>query len=107
MAGRKNFYAEINGTDSGAHHVDDDVDRRAGNEALRRRIVALQDLIVAALGDERDLYLALEDLVNQRIDEREEAYFNAGFEHGFIEGRRKTLAAARSLMGKPRLDPRR
>lgn len=91
-ASRKtNFYAECNGTDS-EHRVDDEVERRASNKPLRQQIVAAQDHIVATLGEQRDLYLALEDLVNQRADEREEAMFNVGFEHGYIEGRREALA---------------
>lgn len=93
-ASRKtNFYAECNGTASSEHRVDDEVEQRADNQPLRERIVAAQDRLMATLGEQRPLYLALEELVGQRGSEREEAMFNVGFEHGYIEGRREALAA--------------
>jgi hypothetical protein len=93
-AGRKtNFYAEVNGTASGEHRVDDEVEHRAGNEGLRREIIAAQDRVTAALGEQKPLYFALEELVGNRIAVREEAHFNVGFEHGYIEGRQEALSA--------------
>jgi hypothetical protein len=93
-AGRKiNFYAEVNGTASGEHRVDDEVERRAGNEGLRREIIAAQDRVTAALGEQKPLYFALEELVGNRIAVRESAMFDTGYEHGFIQGRQEALAA--------------
>jgi hypothetical protein len=89
-----NFYAECNGTDAGEHRVDDEAARRANSEPLRQQIVTAQDRIMETLGAQRSLYLALEDLIGQRSGDREEAMFNVGFEHGYIEGRREALAAA-------------
>ena len=41
----------------------------------------------------RHLYFALEELVAQRAEEREEAMFNLGFEHGLLQGRTDAMAA--------------
>jgi hypothetical protein len=50
-----------------------------------------QDQLLAQLGD-KHLYLALEELLGERTEPREESMFNVGFEHGYMQGRRDTLA---------------
>jgi hypothetical protein len=53
--------------------------------------MAAQEQLLAVLDNKR-LYLALEELLGERTDAREEAMFNVGFEHGYMQGRRDTLA---------------
>lgn len=89
---KRSFYAEANNLGTDGHPVDDEVERRVSNEDLKQRIVAAQDRVLAALGDQRRLYLALEELIGERAEAREEAMFNLGFEHGYLEGRADALA---------------
>lgn len=94
MAGRRrNAYREANTTDSEAHPIDDEVERRLRHATLRKRILAAQDRVVAALGGQRHLYLRLEELIGDRHIDREESMFNLGFEHGLVQGRADALAA--------------
>lgn len=100
MAGRKrNAYQEANLGDSEACPIDDEVERRLRHATLRKRIVAAQGRVLAALGERRELYLRLEQLVGDRHIDREEAMFNLGFEHGLVQGRADALAAALRRQG--------
>jgi hypothetical protein len=100
MAGRRrNAYREANPTDNEAHPIDDEVERRLRHATLRKRILAAQGRVVAALGKQRHLYLCLEELVGGRHIDREEAMFNLGFEHGLVQGRADALAAALQRQG--------
>jgi hypothetical protein len=38
------------------------------------------------IGEQRQLYFALEELLSERVEDREAAMFNRGFEHGFADG---------------------
>lgn len=89
---KRSFYNEANTLGTDGHPVDDEVERRVGNDDLKQRIVAAQDQLLAALGDQRRLYLALEEVLGERTEAREEAMFNLGFEHGYLEGRADALA---------------
>jgi len=80
---RRNAYREANPTDSEAHPIDDEVDRRLRHATLRKRILAAQGRVVAALGGQRHLYLHLEELVGDRHIDREEAMFNLGSSMGW------------------------
>ncbi len=94
MAGRRrNTYREANPTDSEAHPIDDEVERRLRHASLRKRILAAQGRVIMALGSQRHLYLHLEELVGDRHIDREEAMFNLGFERGLVQGRADALAA--------------
>lgn len=93
MAARRDHYREAAPADSEVHPIDEEVERRLDDRALRRRIIAAQGRVMAALGERRHLYLRLEELVGQRHGEREEAMFNVGFEHGLVRGRAEALAA--------------
>jgi hypothetical protein len=93
MAARRDHYGEASPADGEVHPIDEEVERRLDHLALRRRIIAAQDRVMAALGERRHLYLRLEELVGQRHGEREEAMFNVGFEHGLVRGRADALAA--------------
>lgn len=100
MAGRRrNFYREAKPIDSETHPIDEEVERRLRHTKLRKRIIAAQGRVLAALGGQRHLYLRLEEVVAHRADEREEAMFNLGFEHGLVQGRADALAATLRRQG--------
>jgi hypothetical protein len=89
---RPNPYREAN--KGGAQSpVDDEVERRLRHGGLNQRILSMQDQVVDALGEERAVYLRLEELQTQRTDGREEAMFNLGFEHGLLQGRTDAMGA--------------
>jgi len=95
MSGRRrNHYWAAQPADSETHPIDDEVERRLRHASLRKRIIAAQGRVMAALGKQRHHYLRLEELVGQRHTNREEAMFNVGFEHGLLQGRADALAAA-------------
>lgn len=54
---------------------------------------------MAALGEDRHLYLRLEELVVDRAIDPEEAIFNLGVEHGVVQGRADALAATLRRQG--------
>jgi hypothetical protein len=90
---KRNHYQEANANDGEAHPIDDELERRLRHATLRKRIIAAQGRVVAALGEQRQLYLRLEELVGVRQIDREEAMFNLGFEHGLVQGRADALGA--------------
>jgi len=101
MGGRHNHYREANSTatDSEAHPIDEELERRLRHGTLRKRIIAAQGRVIAALGSQRHLYLELEQLVGDRAIDREEAMFNIAFEHGVVLGRAEALRAALRRQG--------
>ncbi len=100
MGGRsRNFYRDANPSDSEAHPIDDEIERRLRHATLRKRIINAQDRVVAALGEQRHVYLRLEELIGDRQIDREEAMFNLGFEHGIVQGRADALTATLRRQG--------
>jgi hypothetical protein len=93
MAGRRNHYRQANPDEGEAHPIDEEVERRLRHGTVRKRIIVAQGRVMAALGEQRHLYLRLEELVGNRHIDREEAMFNVGFEHGLVRGRAEALAA--------------
>lgn len=86
--------------DSDAHPVDEAIERRHPLRTLRARVRRATRAVEQALGNQRHLWLKLEEPLNELRGEREDAYFNFGYEHGFAEGRRalrKTAPAVREL----------
>jgi hypothetical protein len=73
------------------HPVDAVVDRRLPARPLRRRIKHLTREVVAALGTRRQLWMNLKEAINELHGDREEEFFNLGFEHGFAAGRSAAL----------------
>lgn len=73
------------------HPVDVAVTRRLQNEAQRHEIWRATKELMEALGERRELWLRLEVLLNDYKAEREEAYFNIGYEHGLAAGRAEIL----------------
>jgi hypothetical protein len=92
MARRRNHYREANPDEVEARPIDEELERRVRHGGLRKRIIAAQGRVMAALGDRRHLYLRLEELVGHRQGEREEAIFNIGFDQGLVRGRADALA---------------
>jgi hypothetical protein len=100
---KRSFYKEANDLGADGHPIDDEVERRTENADLRQRIMTAQDQLLAPLNNKR-LYLALEELLGERTEAREEAMFNVGFEHGYMQGRRDTLL--RAAAARQRASPR-
>ena len=90
---RHNAYREANKAGSDEHPIDDELEQRIRHAGLTDRIMESQDALVAALGEERQLYFALEQLLAERVEDREEAMFNIGFEYGLLQGRTDAMAA--------------
>lgn len=101
------------------HPIDAAVDRIVQHKAARRMIISFQEQVLAALGKNengRKALLALEELRNEMADEREQAYFNLGYENGAAgerardrRGSEKELALAtefRDRIVQARLPPR-
>jgi hypothetical protein len=82
------------------HPVDEAVQQRLDHAALRRQIRAATDRLMEALGDEQHLWLRLEEILGDYGRDREEAYFDIGYEHGRAAGRTEGLAE-----GRPRAAP--
>ncbi len=90
----RDFYAEANPNGEEIHPVDAAIARRLPHRSLRRKIRAATAAMVEALGPRRDLWLKLEDLTTRYRLDREEAYFNLGYELGAAAGRTEALAAS-------------
>lgn len=73
------------------------IEKRLDHGTARRKIERLHRRLITALGEKARAFLDLNSLMEDMHVEREEAYFNAGYEHGRAEG---TAAARR---GKTRL----
>jgi hypothetical protein len=71
--------------------VDDAIDRRFPERALRAQIKRITRQLKRALGPEHALWLKLETALNELNCRREDAYFDLGFEHGFAAGRGEAL----------------
>ncbi len=68
--------------------MDAAVDRIVQHKASRRKIMGLQDQVLATLRTHAKgtkALLALEELRNEMADEREQAYFNLGYAHGVAD----------------------
>jgi hypothetical protein len=72
------------------HPVDIAVEARLRHSALRRRIIELRALVVSAVLDPR-AYLELEELSTDERRDREEAFFNLGYEYGASDVRHRVV----------------
>jgi hypothetical protein len=75
------------------HPIDEAVERRIPQRKLRRRKIEAGERLMKALGDQRGLWLRLEELFALYHSRREETYFNIGYEHGLAAGRVDALRA--------------
>src|SRR6266542_4157194 len=81
-------YERLSGSEGEEHPIDLAVEARVRHEALRRRIQRLQAYVLEALGDDMKAMLDLEALRNDERLERETAYFDLGYQHGFAADRK-------------------
>jgi hypothetical protein len=58
---------------------------------LKERVQAATQKLTDALGNDLDLWIDLEALLNESRQQREEILYNIGFEHGVTAGRSKAL----------------
>jgi hypothetical protein len=80
------------------HPIDNAVARRVRHVAQRKQLLRLQDRVLARLGEERKPFLELEELRGCVSAEREEAYFNLGYEHGLADERARDRRGAESAL---------
>jgi len=78
------------------HPVDAAVEQRLQHQAVRKQLIRLQNQILERL-DDKQPFFDLEDLRNSMSGEREQAYFDLGYEHGIADQR----ARARRGIEKP------
>ncbi|MBX3221915.1 MAG: hypothetical protein KF795_15470 [Labilithrix sp.] len=91
---RVRFYDSIVANDEG-HPVDIIVRRWAPHAPEHRRILSLQDQLLAVLAPETlRAFLELEELRNEIAAEREEAYFDLGTRYGIDRERRRLRGLA-------------
>ena len=81
------------------HPIDVAVRRRVPQEAAQQELLRLQRAVEAQLAD-RTPFTALETLRNNMRIDREEAYFNFGYEYGLADGVARASLAARSKRAK-------
>ncbi len=80
------------------------MERRLEHQAVRKHLIRLQNQILDRLGDDKQPFFDLEDLRNCMGSEREQAYFDLGYEHGIADelarsrrGAKKPLALAEEV----------
>jgi hypothetical protein len=81
------------------HPIDAAVKRRVPQEAAQKQLVRLQKEVEIQLRD-RKPFIDLETLRNNLGMDREEAYFNVGYERGLAEGAARASPFTRSAKGK-------
>lgn len=91
---RSGSYRSLMPTNEEEHPIDKLVAQQPMVNHLRRRISRSSEALMLALGDRTDLWLKLERLLSEREMAREEAYFDAGFEHGLAAGRTEAFQAS-------------
>ncbi|MBI5526556.1 MAG: hypothetical protein HY897_09485 [Deltaproteobacteria bacterium] len=92
-------YEAVEHVASEEHPVDAAVERRLPQKELLKQMRSLSDQMMAALGDERHLWLRLEEVLGDYHINREEFFFNIGYEHGVVAGRADAL---RALVPRPK-----
>jgi hypothetical protein len=92
---RPNYFQRMERPGKDDHPIYLAVHRRMPQETAReRRLARLEGRVRAQLGEETEAFLALETLRADISSEREEAYFNVGYEHGLAEGVARARRAA-------------
>lgn len=104
MSDRARYYEAAARPGEEQHPVDTAVARRLPHKALRRRTRAAGAKLLRALGDRRDLWFGFEDLASRYHTEREEAYYDFGYERGLAAGRAEGLAAVATSGSRARRD---
>ncbi|MBI5527837.1 MAG: hypothetical protein HY897_16020 [Deltaproteobacteria bacterium] len=86
-------YESVEHAETEEHPVDTAVERRFPQKKSLRKMRRLSDQMMAALGDQRYLWLRLEEVQGEYHLQREEIFFNIGYEHGLAAGRADALQA--------------
>ncbi len=86
-------YARVEHVQGEEHSVDSIISRRLPQKKLRCRINKATENLLKILGNQKTLWLQLEELLNEHCAHREQAYFDLGYEHGLIAGRAEALRA--------------
>lgn len=86
-------YARIENVQGEEHSVDSIIARRLPQKKLRCRINKATENLLKILGNQKTLWLQLEELLNEYCAHREHAYFDLGYEHGLTAGRAEALRA--------------
>jgi hypothetical protein len=97
LEGLRNHYETLRRPDEEFHPVDKAVEARLHHGAVRRRLRQLQTLVMKALGAKSNSFLQFEALSNDERREREEAYFNLGYEYGATSVRHRVM---RQMVGR-------
>ena len=100
----RSHYEALRRADLERHPVDTAVEARLYHRAVRRRVVQLQERIKTALGGDSQTFLQLDALLNDERAEREEAYFNVGYEYGANAVRHRVLSEMARRTWPKRLD---
>ncbi len=87
----RNHYEALRRPELEIHPVDAAVSARLRHGAVRRQVTRLQSLVLKALGADVTPFMQLETLWNDERREREEAFFNVGFEYGSRHVRHRVL----------------
>jgi hypothetical protein len=96
-------YEELRRDDMEFHPVDVAVEARLKHSALRRRMIELRARVVAAVLDPH-AYLELEELSTDERRDREEAFFNLGYEYGASDVRHRVVRQMTGPIGAGRLE---
>ncbi|MFP2958477.1 hypothetical protein [Corallococcus exercitus] len=95
LSPRPSYYCQMKRPGEDGHPVDIAVQQRLPQDAEHKRLLELQEQVRAQLGKNTKAFLELETLRTDISLDREEAYFNLGYEHGLAEAqaraRRETL----------------
>lgn len=84
-SGADNHFQRMEHEAEEGHPIDLVVEKRVQHRAARKRLIDLQNKILQRLGDDKKPFFALEELRMHVSAEREEAYFDVGYEHGLAD----------------------
>lgn len=84
-SGADNHFQRMEHDAEEGHPIDLVVEKRVQHRAARKRLIDLQNKILERLGDNKKPFFALEELRMHVSAEREEAYFDVGYEHGLAD----------------------
>jgi hypothetical protein len=92
---RTSYFHRMERQGDDAHPIDLAVRRRVPQTAAQKRLVQLQARVRELLGNDADTFGELEMLLIDIRMEREQAYFDLGYEHGLAAGAVRQRRAAR------------
>jgi hypothetical protein len=84
-------YQTIARSREGRHPVDELISKFSKVQALERMVDLATKRLEEALGEDRSAWMWLEPILNDLSSVRQEAFFNLGYQHGFVAGEAETL----------------